>query len=76
MPPSSSAAHCELFDHLLGTGQERQWEVRPSDLAVFRLISSSNLVGCSSGRSPGFAPLRILATYLAPRRARSGMSAP
>src|SRR5262249_222951 len=31
--------------------------VRPSVLAVLRLISSSNLVGCSTGRSPGFVPL-------------------
>ena len=36
--------------------------VRPSALAVLRLITSSNLVGCSTGRSDGFAPLRILAT--------------
>src|SRR5262245_39602545 len=31
-------------------------------LAVLRLITSSNVVGCSTGRSPGFAPLRILST--------------
>jgi carboxypeptidase Taq len=36
--------------------------VRPSALAVLRLMTSSNLVGCSIGRSPGFAPLRILST--------------
>src|SRR5262245_12123151 len=36
--------------------------VRRSALAVFRLITSSNLVGCSTGRSAGFAPLRILST--------------
>src|SRR6266571_5013032 len=34
----------------------------PSAFAVFMLITSSNLVGCSIGRSPGFAPLRILST--------------
>jgi hypothetical protein len=34
--------------------------VRPSVLAVFRLITSSNLIGCSMGRSPGLAPLRII----------------
>jgi hypothetical protein len=34
--------------------------VRPSALAVFRLITSSNLVGCWTGRSAGFAPLRIV----------------
>src|SRR5205823_3096179 len=33
--------------------------VRPSALAVFRLITSSNLVGCSTGRSAGLAPFRI-----------------
>jgi hypothetical protein len=31
--------------------------VRPSALAVLRLITNSNLVGCSTGRSVGFAPL-------------------
>ena len=36
--------------------------VSPRALAVFRLITSSNLVGCSTGRSPGLAPLRILST--------------
>src|SRR5499433_683213 len=36
--------------------------VRPSALAVLRLITSSNLAGCSTGRSPGLAPLRILST--------------
>src|SRR5262249_32706071 len=35
---------------------------RPSALAVFRLIANSYLVGCSTGRSAGFAPLRILST--------------
>src|SRR5215510_2227736 len=33
--------------------------VRPSALAVLALITSSNLVGCSTGRSAGLAPLRI-----------------
>jgi hypothetical protein len=36
--------------------------VRPSALAVFRLMMSSNLVGCSTGRSAGFAPFRTLST--------------
>src|SRR2546425_1064139 len=36
--------------------------VRPSALAVLRLMTSSNFVGCSNGRSPGFAPFRILST--------------
>ncbi len=36
--------------------------VIPSVLAVLRLMTSSNFVGCSTGRSAGLAPLRILAT--------------
>src|SRR6516164_8486347 len=35
---------------------------RPSAFAVVRLTTSSNLVGCSTGRSAGFAPRRILST--------------
>jgi hypothetical protein len=30
--------------------------VSPSALAVLRLTASSNFVGCSMGKSPGFAP--------------------
>ena len=36
--------------------------VRPSVWAVLRLMTSSNVVGYSTGRSAGFAPLRILST--------------
>jgi hypothetical protein len=35
---------------------------RPSTFAVLRLMTSSNFVGCSTGRSAGFAPCRILST--------------
>jgi hypothetical protein len=34
--------------------------VRPSAFAVLRLMTRSNLVGCSTGRSAGLAPFRIL----------------
>jgi hypothetical protein len=34
--------------------------VRLRALAVFKLITSLKRVGCSIGRSPGFAPLSIL----------------
>src|ERR1700738_3420051 len=34
--------------------------VSPSALAVLRLITNSNLVGCAIGRSAGFSPFRIL----------------
>src|SRR5918999_513893 len=42
--------------------------VRPICLAAFKLITSSNLVGCSTGKSAGFAPPQILSTYMAARR--------
>jgi len=36
--------------------------VRPSASAVLRLITSRNLVGCWTGNSPAFAPLRMRST--------------
>src|SRR5207249_1429742 len=36
--------------------------VRPSALAVLRLTTSSNVVGCWTGKSAGLAPLRICPT--------------
>jgi hypothetical protein len=36
--------------------------LRPSALAVVRLITSSNLVGCSTGMSAGLVPRSILST--------------
>jgi hypothetical protein len=46
--------------------------VRPSAAAVLTLMASSNLVGCSTGMSPGFVPRRILSTISAAFRNRSG----
>src|SRR3982751_6117745 len=40
----------------------------PIAFAALRLITSSNLVGCSTANSAGFAPLRILSMYTARRR--------
>src|SRR5262249_34793212 len=37
-------------------------KVRPSALAVLRLITSSYLVGACTGRSAGFSPLRMRST--------------
>src|SRR5262249_20218832 len=50
--------------------------VRPSALAVLRLITSSNLVGCSTGKSAGLAPRSILSTNEAARRKFAGRLAP
>ena len=36
--------------------------VRPRALAALRLMTRSNVVGCSMGRSAGLAPFRILST--------------
>src|SRR5262249_23530151 len=44
-------------------------------LAVLRLMTSSNLVGCCTGRSAGLMPLRIRATYVPARRYISVVSA-
>src|SRR6266576_532878 len=45
--------------------------VRPICLAALRLMINSNFVGCSTGRSAGLAPFRILSTYVAARRGKS-----
>src|SRR6266567_6466911 len=50
--------------------------VSPSALAVFMLITNSKFVGCSTGRSAGLAPFRILSTKYAARRATSDWFAP
>jgi hypothetical protein len=44
--------------------------------AVFRLMASSNFVGCSMGKSFGCRPCKILCTNLAPCRTEAGPSAP
>src|SRR5262249_60882537 len=48
----------------------------PSALAVVRLMTRSNLFGCSTGISAGCAPRRILFTNSAARRNKSGKLAP
>ena len=50
--------------------------VRPSTRAVLRLITRSNFVGCSTGRSLGFVPRKILSTYSDARLNRSGKFGP
>src|SRR5205814_2049243 len=50
--------------------------VRPSALAVLRLITNSNFVGCSTGISDGFAPFRIFATKMPACRAVTERFAP
>src|SRR5262249_42204215 len=50
--------------------------VIPNALAVLRLTTRSNFVGCSIGRSEGLAPLRILSTKVAARRNMSGRLTP
>src|SRR5262249_898643 len=50
--------------------------VRPIALAVVRLMTSSNLVGCSTEISAGFAPRKILSTNSAARRNWASMLGP
>src|SRR5262249_15282258 len=50
--------------------------LRPSTLAVVRLMTRSNLVGCSTGMSAGFAPRRILSTKSADLRNMFGKFGP
>ena len=52
-----------LFDEtadFVRSGKDCVGTVNPSAFAVLRFRTSFNLVGCSTGRSAGFAPLSIL----------------
>jgi len=62
---TSSASNCREF----GTSI-------PSDFAAFKLMTSSNLVGCSTGRSAGFLPMRIWPIRAPPCRYISSGLAP
>ena len=46
--------------------------VSPNVFAVFKLMTKSNLVGCSTGRLAGLAPFKILSTYPAATQAFVG----
>ena len=47
---------CQLFDDLVAPPTSEGVTVRPSALAILRLMTSSNLADCSTGRSAGFSP--------------------
>src|SRR5207245_10920445 len=63
-PPHHSITSSARASTLAGT-------LRPSALAVVRLMTRSNLVGCATGISAGFAPRKILSTRSPVRRHRS-----
>src|SRR5262249_44839459 len=50
------------FDHLVGAGEQRRRNFQAERVAVLRLMTSSNLVGCCTDRSAGFSPLRMRST--------------
>jgi hypothetical protein len=50
--------------------------VIPRAWAVFRLITSAHVAGCSTGRSAGLAPLRSFPTEAAARRSCSARLTP
>jgi hypothetical protein len=63
-PLMTQSGHVAPF-HSITLSARRSIEsgtVIPSALAVLRLITNSNLVGCSTGTLAGLAPLRILST--------------
>src|SRR5262245_37570336 len=51
-----------FFQNLLQKGSREGGMVIPSALAVLRLMTNSNCVGCSTGRSAGLAPFRMRST--------------
>src|SRR5258707_15709759 len=46
-----------LFDHLVSGSEQRRWNSEAERLRSLEV--TSNLVGCSTGRSPGLAPFLL-----------------
>jgi hypothetical protein len=63
-------------DHLVGLEEQRRGNSQPSSFAVLRWMTNSHVVGCSTGRSAGLVPFRILSTSVAARRSCAGMGGP
>ena len=63
-PPESTLSAIRLPHSITSSTRDRNDSgiVSPSALAVLRLTTSWNLVGCWTGRSAGLAPFRILST--------------
>src|SRR5215510_1593039 len=79
MPPACLQKLAALVEHgysmtLFAWSRSVCGIVIPNTAAVLRLMTSSNFVGCCTGRSPGLAPFRILSTYVADCRNRSRKS--
>jgi hypothetical protein len=76
----SRLTHCSKMNRYPITSSARArivgGTVIPIALAVLRLRRSSKVVGCSTGRSAGFAPLRILSTNAPARRYKLGTFGP
>jgi len=68
-PPNHSITSSARTSSVGGT-------VMPSALAVLRLITRSNLVGCSTGSSAGLPPCSILTTRFAHNRNASAKETP
>ena len=60
---SARRRHWRIHSIMSSARSKKSWlTVKPSVLAVLRLITSSNLIGAWTGKSAGFAPLRMRST--------------
>jgi len=50
------------FDHLVGAQQDPSRQLDADRSGGLEVDQNSNFVACSTGKSPAFAPLGILAT--------------
>ena len=78
VPGPNSESEPYLLDHLVGAGQQRSWNVE-ADLFRGLEVPHQFEPGRLFDRQVGWlflAPLRILSTYVAARRDRSGKLAP
>jgi hypothetical protein len=67
-PRAGTTGACSSFNHLVGAQQERLRNGQAECLGGREIDDEIEFGGCSTGRSPGLAPRRILSTYSAARR--------
>ena len=62
MSDKAKSGHCIYSITLSARARSDDGIVTPSVFAVFKLTTRSNLVACSTGRSPALAPFKMRST--------------
>jgi hypothetical protein len=73
---SARCIELTLFDHLVGAREDCLGDFQSQPLSSPEIHDTSYFVGCSTGRSAGLAPFKILPTYIGVSRRAATRSGP